>query len=81
MRGRIEQRLVLVLAVEFDEPVGEILQCASGGEVAVDERTAAALSGNLAAYEPLFSANFEDGLDCRCFFACADKVARRASAQ
>ena len=81
VRGRIEQRLVLVLAVEFDEPVGEILQCASGCEVTVDERTTAALRGNLAAHKPLFSANFEDGLDCRCVFACANKVARRASAQ
>ena len=37
MRGRIEQRLVLVLAVQLDQAGRQVLQRAGGGEGAVDE--------------------------------------------
>ncbi len=67
---------MFVLTVQFDEPVGQVLQRAGGGEVAVDEGAAAALGGDFAPDEPLLAADLEDGLDCRCLFASPDEVAR-----
>ena len=46
--GRIEQLLVLVLAVQFDQAVGQVLQGAGGGQGPVDEGPTAALRGDLA---------------------------------
>ena len=53
MRRRFEQRLVFVLSVQFDETVRQVLECAGGCEVAVDEGAASALCGDFASDEPL----------------------------
>ena len=81
MRRRIEQRLVLVLAVELDEAAGQLLERAGGRERAVDERAAAPLRGDLAADEQLLAAALEDGLDGGGVLAGADEVARGAAAE
>ncbi len=78
VRGRIEQRLVLVLTVQFDEARREILQRTGRRERAVDERAAASLRRDLAADQQFFAAALEDGLDRRRVFAGTDQVARRA---
>ena len=58
----IEERLVLVLPVQLDEPPGQILERAGGRERAVDERAAASLRRDLATNQQLFAAAFEDAL-------------------
>ena len=81
MGGRIEQRLVLVLAVQLDQPVRQVLERAGGGQRAVDERAAAPLRRDLAANEQFLAAAFETGLDRRRVLAGAHEIARRASAE
>jgi hypothetical protein len=72
VRQRIEQRLVLVLAVQFDQLVRKVAQRRRGGQRAVDERAAAAGAGQLAPDDDLAACPersrvaarvFEDGLD------------------
>ena len=53
MRQRIEQCLMFVLPVQFDEALREVAECARRGECAVDERSAASLAGDLAADDEL----------------------------
>ena len=72
---------MFVLPVEFDQPVGQILQRAGGRQRAVDEGAAAALRGDLAPHQQLFSAAFEDRFDRRDVFAGADEVAGGAPAE
>ena len=81
VRGRIEERLMLVLAVELDQPRGQVLQRARRGERTVDERPAAPLRGNLAADEQLFPARFEDRFDGCGLLTSADEVARGTAPQ
>src|SRR5205814_936430 len=76
-----EQRLVLVLSVQLDEPAREVLQRAGRSKSAVDERAAPALRGDLASDDQLFAAALEDGFYRRAVFAGANQVARRPAAQ
>jgi biopolymer transport protein TolQ len=78
---RIEQRLVLVLAVELDEASREISERASGRERAVDEGAAPALGGDLASDEQFFPAAFENRFDDRRILAGPDQVSGRAPAE
>jgi hypothetical protein len=81
MRGRIEQGVVFVLSVKFDEASREVLQGAGGRQFPVDVRPAPPLGGDLATNEQFFAARLEDGLDRRDLFAGTNEVAGRASAQ
>src|SRR4029077_15760789 len=63
VRGRIEQRLMLVLTVQLDETRRQVLQRTGRGEGAVDEGAAPALRGDLAAHQELFPAVLEDRFD------------------
>ncbi len=81
MSGGIEQRLVLVLAVQLDEPRRQILQGACRCHYSVDERPAPALSGNLAAHQKFVAAVLENRFDRRRILAGAYKVARRPAAK
>ena len=75
MRRRVQQRLVFVLAVEFQESGRQFLQGGCGRQVAVDERAAPTLRRDFAPHQIFVGANLEDRLYCRCFFACPDEVA------
>ena len=81
MRRRVEQRLVLVLAVQFDEAIGQVLQRAGRRERAVDERAAAPLRRDLAADEQFLAVAFEDRFDRRGVLAGAHEVSRRPPAE
>ncbi len=81
MRRRVQQGLVFVLAVQLDQPRGQILQRTGGRQVPVDERTAPALGGDLASDQQLLAPAFEDGLDCRAVLPGSDQVAGGATAQ
>ena len=48
VRRGVEQRLVLMLSVELDQPAGQVAQGHRGGQRAVDERPAPALDRYLA---------------------------------
>ena len=63
MRGRIEQGLVFVLAVQLDQAGRQILQRTGVHQRAVDERAAPALRRDLTPHQQLFSSAFEDGFD------------------
>ena len=79
---RIEQLLMLVLAVKLDEAIREILERGRGRERAVDERAAAALRRDLAPDDQLAAVfGFEDRFDGREVFAGANEVLGRASAE
>ena len=81
MGRRIEQQLVLVLAVQIDEPGPEIPERAAGHQSAVDGRPAAALRGDLAP-DDRFAAvgRFEDGLDRGRLLSRSYQVRRSAAA-
>ena len=81
MRRGVEQRLVLVLPVQFDQARREVLQRAGGDEDPVDERAAAALSRDLATDQQLLAAVLENRFDGGGLFARPDKVAGRAAAE
>ena len=72
---------MLVLAVELNQPAGEFLQRASGGQLTVHERAAATLARDLSADEALFPTAVENGLDGRGRLSRPDEVARRAAAE
>ena len=80
--ARIEQLLVFVLAMQFDQPVGEVLECAGGGQRSGDEGPAAALRGDFAADDDLLPPSvFEDGFDGGQLLAGADQILRGAAAE
>ena len=81
MRGRIEQRVMFVLAVELDEARREIAQRGRRRERAVDERAAATLRRDFAAHEHVLAAALEDGLDRGRVLPRPHEVAGRAAAQ
>src|SRR5580765_7943206 len=81
MRRRVQKGLMLVLAVEFDQPVGQVLERAGCRECPVDERAAASLRGDLAPDQQLFPAILEDGFNRRGVLARAYEVARRAPSE
>ena len=81
MRGGIEQRVVLVLPVKFDEASREVLERAGGRQLAVDVRAAPSLRGDLAANQQLFAARLEDGFDRGDVFAGTHEVARGPAAE
>src|SRR5690349_1549537 len=81
MDARVEKRLVLVLAVEFDKSLRKIPQRAGGRERTVDERAAASLGSDLATDHHLGVAVLEDRLDGGDRLARADEVSRRAAAE
>src|SRR5580765_175618 len=81
MRRRIEQRVMLMLTVELDEPRREILESARRHQLAVDERTASPLRRNLPSDEEFLAAAFEDRFDGREIFAGSHQVARCAAAE
>jgi hypothetical protein len=74
MRRRIEQRLVLMLTMQLDQPRRQIFQRAGGRQRPVVERAAAPQRGDLAAHQQFFPAAFEDGLDRRRLLAGADEI-------
>jgi hypothetical protein len=74
VRGRVKQRLMLVLAVQLDEPRRQFLQRSGRGQGAVDESAAPALRGDLAAYQELFPAVLENRLDRGDVLASANQV-------
>ena len=77
MRGRIEQHLVLVLAVEIDEAAAQIAQCGAGGEGAVDRGAAAALRRDFATDDHLAAVRgIEDRLDAGAVLTGTDEFGR-----
>ena len=75
MRFRVEQRLVLVLPVQVDEPGAEVAERGGRDERAVDERPAPALCGDLAPDQqfcPVVAV--EDRLDDGAVLAGADEI-------
>ena len=70
----IEQRLMLVLTVELDELRGQISQRACGGQFAVDEGAAAALSGDFTPNQPFPAAAFEDRFNSCLLLAGSNQV-------
>ncbi len=82
MRRRIEQRLMLVLAVQLDQARGQILERAGGRERAVDERAAAALRGDLAPDEQFVAVRLSKiASTVGDLFAGPDEVAGGAAAE
>ena len=82
MLCRIEQLLMLVLAMQLDEPVRKILERRRGRERAVDERAASALRGDLASNDQLAAVfGLEDRFDGGEIFAGANEILSRASAE
>jgi len=65
VRERFEQRLMLVLAVQFDQPRRQIAKGRSRGQRAVDEGAAPALARDLPADDQLAVGVLEDRLDGR----------------
>ena len=81
MRRRIEQHLVLVLAVEIDEVGGQLAQRRARHQRAVDEGAAAALGRDLAPDDQFAAVGvFEDRLDRRLLLPGPDEIRRRAAA-
>ena len=79
---RVEELLVFVLAVQFDEAVRQVLEGGRGGERAVDEGAAAALRRDLAAHDRLRAVGgFEDGFDRGEVFAGSQEVLGGAAAK
>ena len=82
MLRRIEERLMLVLTVEFEKAVPQVLERRRRRERVVDERAAPALRGNLAAHD-LFAAvgAFEDRLHGGRLFSGTNEVRTGATAK
>ena len=67
--GRVEQDLVLVLAVQVDEDARQLAERGAGREGTVDEGAAAALRGDLPPQDDFLAVRpVEDGLDGRRVF-------------
>ena len=81
MGCRIEQRLVFVLAVQLNQPIGELFERASRDERAVDEGATAPLRRDLSPDEQLFPTTLEDRLDRRRVLTGPHEIARRPSAE
>jgi hypothetical protein len=82
MCRRVEQRLMLVLPVQFDQLGGQLLECTSGRQFAVDVGAAAPLTRDFTSDQPLRPARaLEDRLDGRQLLARPDQVAGGAAAQ
>src|SRR5262249_23059304 len=81
MRERVEERLMLVLSVQLDQPGRQIAKRGRGGEGPVDEGSTPALGCDFPA-DHHFTAlgGLEDGLDDRLGFTGADEILRRARA-
>src|SRR5262245_45870247 len=75
MRERIEQRLVFVLSVKFDESVSQLTKATCGRECAIDERAASSLARDFAANNCLVAVGtLNDSLDGGLDFAGSDEV-------
>src|SRR5262249_22487351 len=72
---------MLVLSVQFDEARRQLAQGRRRRERTVDESPAAALRGDLAADEELFSATFEDSFDRRGFLPRSHQLSGCPTAQ
>jgi hypothetical protein len=82
MRKRIEQRLMLMLPVQFNQAVRQFAKSAGSGEGAVDVRAASSLARDFAAHDGLVAVGvFEDGLDGGQDFSGSNQVCRCASAE
>jgi len=84
VRRRVEQRLMFALAVNLDEVRGQVLQGTSRRQLAVDERAAAALRGNLSPdndFGEFVAAAFENRFDGGCGLIRSDEVPGRAAAK
>ena len=71
------ERLVFVLAVQFDQLCGQFAECRGGCECATDERPASALARQLPPNDGLLPVVLEDRLDDGVCFAGAHQVSRR----
>ena len=81
MRVGIEQRLVLVLAVQVHQRQDRLPQAPGRRQGAVEKRAAAALRGHLTAGDDLVPVRrFEDRLNGGAFLTGAHQVGRRAPA-
>src|SRR5690349_11705336 len=79
MRGWIEQRLMLVLTVQFDESIGEVAQRGGRRECAVDERAAATLAVDFPSDDQLRRVGrFEDRFDAGLRLTGAHEIRGRA---
>jgi len=72
--GRVEQRLVLVLAVQLDQLCGEFAESRGGRECPTDERSASALVRQLASDNRLLAIMLENRLDDGVRFAGPHQV-------
>ena len=82
MLCRIQQLLMLVLAMQLDQPVRQIFERRGGRERAVDEGAASALRGDLASDDQLAAVlGFEDGFDGGEVFAGTNEVPSGATAE
>src|SRR5688572_16949738 len=82
MRERIEERLMLVLAVDLDETIRQLAKRAGRRQIAVDERAAAPGARHVAADQNLVPVGIvEEGFDRRLRLAGADEVRGRPGAQ
>ena len=79
--GFVQERLMVVLAMQVHERVSQLAQRPSRGKHVIDERTAATLSRNLAADDDLAAIGpFEDGLDRPDVLARTNEVRTRSAA-
>src|SRR5215471_20371278 len=81
VRRRIEQGLMFVLSVQFDQACRQLTQRGCRRERAIDEGAAPTLRRDFAAHEQLLPCDFEDGFDARGFLASPHKLGRRAAAK
>jgi vacuolar-type H+-ATPase catalytic subunit A/Vma1 len=81
MAGGVEEYLVFVLAVQFQQAVREIPQRPRSGERPVDEGAAAALGRHLAAHDDLAGRVLELRLDQRGVGTGSNELTRRAPAE
>jgi biopolymer transport protein TolQ len=80
LRG-IEQRLMLVLAVQLHEPSGQVLERRRGGQCPADEGSTPPLGRDLPADDDLLSVVFENRLDGGHVLAGTDQILRGSPAE
>ena len=78
---RIEQLLVLVLPVQFDQPVRQVLESARCCQRSADERPAPSLSGEFPAHDNFLAVALENCFDGRHVFPRADQILRGSTAE